>query len=384
MFELVEEPNHLARIKVMGVGGGGGNALNSMVAANLDGVEFIAANTDAQALAKSLALIKLQIGQQVTRGLGAGAVPEVGRRAALEDEERIRNLCSGTDMLFITAGLGGGTGTGAAPVIAAIAKDMGALTVAVVTKPFLFEGKRRQNQAEEGLRELRKYVDTLITIPNQRLLSVAGKGTPMMEAFKIADNVLCQAVQGISDLITVPGLINLDFADVRTIMAEMGMAVMGTGIAQGENRAHEAAQRAISSPLLEESSIEGARGVLINITGGPDLTLHEVNEAASLICEAAHEDAQVIFGSVIDERLTQEVRVTVIATGIMGAQENQQVVERKLKAVNSREEFDAAGVYLHRPSRRGESTSREAHQNDLSSLEERHLEVPTFLRRKAD
>ena len=384
MFELVEEPNHTARIKVMGIGGGGGNALNSMVSANLDGVEFVAANTDAQALAYSLAPLKLQIGQQITRGLGAGAMPDIGRRAALEDEARIQELCEGTDMLFITAGLGGGTGTGAAPVIAAIAKEMGMLTVAVVTKPFLFEGKRRQVQAEIGLRELRKHVDTLITIPNQRLLSVAGKGTSMKDAFKIADDVLCQAVQGISDLITVPGLINLDFADVRTIMSEMGVAVMGTGTASGENRAHEAAQKAISSPLLEESSIEGARGILINISGGSDLTLYEVNEAASLIYESAHEDAHVIFGSVIDESLEDEVRVTVIATGLAHAEEREEIVERKLKTVNSRDEFEGAAVYRNRPPWRGDASSRDAQQSDLSSLEERHLEVPTFLRRKAD
>jgi cell division protein FtsZ len=304
-----------ARIKVIGVGGGGGNAVNTMIQSGMPGVDFIAANTDAQALAANLATVKIQLGTAITKGLGAGANPAIGRDAAHEDAEVIRQLLEGADMVFITAGMGGGTGTGGAPVIATVAKELGALTVGVVTKPFLFEGKRRMRQAEEGMQSLKKAVDTLITIPNQRLLSVSGRNTPIMETFKKADDVLLQAVRGISDLITVQGLINLDFADVRTIMSEMGMAMMGAAVAEGENRAVEAAQRAISSPLLDDISIQGARGVLINITGGSDLSLHEVNEAATLIQEEAHEDANIIFGAVIDDRMGDKLRITVIATG---------------------------------------------------------------------
>ena len=316
MIELVGKNDGLgARIKVIGVGGGGGNAVNTMIASGLPGVEFLAANTDMQALGASLAPTKIQLGAQLTKGLGAGANPEVGRQAALEDSEMIRDQLAGTDMVFITAGMGGGTGTGGAPVVARIAKELGALTVAVVSKPFQFEGKRRMRQADDGMRELKDAVDTLIAIPNQRLLAIAARNTPLLEMFKKADDILLQAVRGISDLITVHGLINLDFADVRTIMAEMGMAMMSTGSATGENRAIEAAQRAIASPLLEDVSIRGAKGVLINITGSHDLSLHEVNEAASLIQEEAHEDANIIFGAVIDERMGDEIRITVIATG---------------------------------------------------------------------
>jgi len=315
VMDEVLEASEGARIKVVGVGGGGGNAINTMIAAGLPGVEFIAANTDAQALRANLAGIKIQLGEQLTRGLGAGGNPDIGKRAALEDVERITGLLQGADMVFVTAGMGGGTGTGAAPIVAKIAKDLGALTVGVVTKPFLFEGKRRGRQAEDGIRELKASVDTLIAIPNQRLLSVAGRNSSILESFKKADDVLLHAVRGIADLITVHGLINLDFADVRSIMCEMGMAMMGAASATGENRAVEAAQRAISSPLLEEVKIAGARGVLINITGGPDLSLHEVNEAASLVQEEADEDANIIFGAVIDESLGDEVRITVIATG---------------------------------------------------------------------
>jgi len=304
-----------ARIKVIGVGGAGGNAVNTMIAAGLPGVDFVSANTDAQALRTNLAPLKMQLGEKLTRGLGAGGNPEVGKRAALEDVERLAEHLNGADMVFVTAGMGGGTGTGAAPVVAKVAKELGCLTVGVVTKPFLFEGKRRSKQADEGLRELKASVDTLITIPNQRLLTVAGRNSSIVESFKKADDILLQAVRGIADLITVHGLINLDFADVRAIMAEMGMAMMGAAVAAGENRAVEAAQRAISSPLLEEVAISGARGVLINITGGPDLSLHEVNEAASLIQEEADEDANIIFGAVIDESMGDEVRITVIATG---------------------------------------------------------------------
>ena len=304
-----------ARIKVVGVGGGGGNAVNTMIAAGLQGVDFMTANTDAQALKANLASVKLQLGAAFTKGLGAGGNPEVGRKAATEDLERIREMLTGADMVFVTAGMGGGTGTGGAPVVARVARELGALTVGVVTKPFHFEGKKRGRQAEDGMRELKANVDTLIAIPNQRLLAVAGRNMSILETFKKADDVLLQAVRGISDLITVHGLINLDFNDVRTIMSEMGMALMGAATASGEDRAVEAAQKAISSPLLEDVSIQGARGVLINITGGPDLTIHEVNEAATLIQEEADDEANIIFGAVIDESLNDQIRITVIATG---------------------------------------------------------------------
>ena len=312
---LDEDPMLPARIKVVGVGGGGGNAVNRMIDSNLRGIEFIAANTDLQALSKCRAQSRLQLGSQLTRGLGAGADPEVGRKAALEDTEEILRLLDGADMVFLTAGLGGGTGTGAAPIIASLAAEIGALTVAVVTKPFSFEGRRRMQLAERGIEELRGAVDTVIAIPNERLLSFVDRGTPLSDAFLMADDVLRQAVQGISDLITVPGEVNCDFADVKTIMSGMGMALMGTGVAKGENRALEAAQRAVSSPLLEDTSIQGARGVLINITGGADLTLHEVAEAARTISEAVDPDANIISGLVIDRHLEDEMKVTVIATG---------------------------------------------------------------------
>ncbi|MEA2462691.1 MAG: cell division protein FtsZ [Acidobacteriota bacterium] len=308
-----------AKIKVIGVGGGGGNAVNRMIQAGIKGVEFLVANTDVQAMRSALAPVKLQIGGKLTKGLGAGANPDVGKQAALEDTDRILEALSGADMIFITTGMGGGTGTGAAPIIASLAAELGALTVAVVTKPFGFEGKRRRVQAEHGIRALRDTVDTLITIPNERLLNFVERGTSLNDAFKIADDILRQAVQGISDLITVPGEINLDFADVKTIMHGMGMALMGTGVSSGEHRAVEAAQRAISSPLLEEASIEGAKGVLINVTGGHDMTLFEVHEAASIIQEAADEEANIIFGTVIDPRMKDEIKVTVIATGFDAA-----------------------------------------------------------------
>ncbi len=304
-----------ARIKVIGVGGGGNNAVNRMVKEGLDGVEFIVANTDLQALRANAAPVKLQLGAKLTKGLGAGADPNVGRQAALEDTEQLIQTLDGADMVFVTTGLGGGTGTGGAPVIAALATQLGALTIAVVTKPFKFEGKKRAAQAERGLDELRECVDSVITIPNERLLATIDRSTPLLMAFAAADDVLRQAIQGISDLILVPGLINLDFADVKTIMTGMGVAVMGTGIAEGANRAVEAAQRAISSPLLEDASVEGARGVIINVTGGSDLSLMEVSEASSIIHEAAHEDANIIFGAVIDPRLEGRVKITVIATG---------------------------------------------------------------------
>jgi cell division protein FtsZ len=315
MIELVESPDPGARIKVIGAGGCGGNAVNHMIVAGVRCVDFVVVNTDAQALQNNQAPVKMPIGQNLTRGRGAGGNPEIGKKAALEDEELIRDLVADAEMVFVTAGMGGGTGTGAAPVIARIAREMGALTVGVVTKPFQFEGRKKAAQAEQGLRELKAAVDTLITIPNQRLLSVASRTMSLREAFQKADDVLLQAVRGISELVTIHGLINLDFADVRSIMAEMGMAMMGAASGSGENRAVEAAQKAISSPLLEDVSIKGARGLLINFTGGPDMSLFEVNEAASLIHEEAHEDANIIMGAVIDERLADEIRVTVIATG---------------------------------------------------------------------
>src|SRR6185369_2041653 len=304
-----------ARIKVIGVGGGGSNAVNRMVQGGLEGVEFIVANTDLQALRASPAPCKLQIGGKLTKGLGAGADPNVGRQAALEDTESILSALDGADMIFVTTGLGGGTGTGAAPVIASLASELGALTIAVVTKPFTFEGKKRQMQAERGLEALKDCVDTIITIPNQRLLTIIDRNTPLTEAFATADDVLRQAIQGISDLILVPGLINLDFADVRTIMSGMGLAMMGTGVAEGPDRAMEAARKAISSPLLEGASVNGSRGVIINVTGGPDLSLVEVSEAASIVQEAADEEANIIFGAVVDPALKGKVKITVIATG---------------------------------------------------------------------
>jgi len=304
-----------ARIKVVGVGGGGSNAVNRMVQAGLEGVEFIVANTDLQALKLNAAPHKLQIGGKLTKGLGAGADPNVGRQAALEDTDKLIEALDGADMVFVTTGLGGGTGTGAAPVIASLASELGALTIAVVTKPFRFEGRKRQTQAERGLEELRECVDTVITIPNERLLATIARTTSLNDAFTNADDVLRQAIQGISDLILVPGMINLDFADVKTIMAGMGIAIMGTGYADGDGRALEAANAAISSPLLEDASVKGARGVIINVTGGPDLSLVEVSEASAIIQEAAHEEANIIFGAVVDPSMEGRVKITVIATG---------------------------------------------------------------------
>ena len=377
MFEL-EETRDSAKIKVIGLGGGGSNAINRMMEARFTGVEFIVANTDSQALRASPAPLKIQLGARLTQGLGAGADPEVGKNAALEDREQIKKLLEGADMVFVTAGLGGGTGTGSAPIVAATAKEMGILTVAVVTKPFAFEGRRRSQQAEAGLAELRGVVDTLITIPNQRLLAVVDRGTPLIEAFKVADTVLLQAVQGISDLILVPGLINLDFADVRTIMAGMGMALMGAGVGKGENRALDAAQKAVASPLLDETSIDGARGILINFTGGSDLSLHEVEEAARIVQEAAHEEAHIIFGAVIDPSLQDEVRITVIATGFS---------ERKESSQPSGKVVD-----LPRPVRPGVPTTKDWRRRVPADIRaegeseptEEDLDVPAFLRRQAD
>lgn len=314
LFEENQESKS-AKIKVIGVGGGGCNAVNTMILSHLEGVEFIAVNTDIQAMGLSMAPQKLQIGSKLTKGLGAGANPHIGREAALEDSDKIRELLMGADMVFVTAGMGGGTGTGAAPVIAHIARELGALTVAVVTRPFSFEGSKRAHRADEGILELKLNADTLIAIPNQKILGLVEKTTPLTSAFKIADDVLHQAVHGIADLITTPGLINVDFADVRTIMSYNGRAVMGMGRASGPNRAAEAAQKAVNSPLLDDGSVEGAQGILINITGGPDLSLHEVEEASSIIQKGADPDANIIFGSVINEEFSDELVVTVIATG---------------------------------------------------------------------
>jgi cell division protein FtsZ len=331
-IQYQEEMPRGARIKVIGVGGGGGNAVNRMIQARVEGVEFIAANTDVQALQLCQAPVKLQLGVKLTSGLGAGANPDVGRRAALEDSDKIIEALEGADMVFVTAGLGGGTGTGAAPVIASLASEMGALTVAVVTRPFAFEGKRRMKQAEKGMAELLESVDTMIVIPNEKLLAVA-KDAGFFESFRIADDVLRQGVQGISDIITIPGIINRDFADVKTTMAGMGYAVMGTALRSGANRAIEAAQAAMASPLLEDGAIDGARGILINISGSSTLRLSEVNEASSLIQDAAHEDANIIFGAVLDESMGDDVKITVIATGFR--QEQQEHPERRERMLSA-------------------------------------------------
>lgn len=366
-----EPPITGARIKVIGIGGGGGNAVNRMIEAGIEGIEFIVANTDLQALKRSKAPIKIQLGGRLTKGLGAGANPNVGREAALEDTDKIIEVLEGADMVFVTTGLGGGTGTGGAPIIASLATELNALTVAVVTKPFHFEGRRRMLQAEEGLRELHECVDTVITIPNERLLHTVDKSAPLGDAFRVADDVLRQAVQGISDLITVSGLINLDFADVKTIMAGMGLALMGAGRASGANRAIEATQQAISSPLLEEATIQGARGVLINITGGPDLTLYEVNEAASMIREAADEDANIIFGAVIDETMRDEMKITVIATGFV------REAVSMASSPTSVPQPAAPPRYTQRP---GDDLTRPG----VNASRSEDLDVPTFIRKKAD
>jgi cell division protein FtsZ len=360
-----------ARIKVIGIGGGGSNAVNRMIEAGIDGIEFLVANTDLQALKRSRAPIKIQLGSRLTKGLGAGADPGVGREAALEDTDKIIEVLEGADMVFVTTGLGGGTGTGAAPIIASLATELDALTVAVVTKPFHFEGRRRMQQADQGLRELRECVDTVITIPTERLLHTVERGVSLADSFKVADDVLRQAVQGISDLITVPGLINLDFADVKSIMQGMGMALMGAGRATGENRAIEATQQAISSPLLEEATIQGAKGVLINITGGPDLTLFEVNAASSIIRESADDDANIIFGAVIDETLTDEMKITVIATGF----------DREAASVVS---AAATTAIPAPPPRFVARPADDLPRPMMANPRVDDLDVPTFIRKKAD
>ncbi len=406
MIEFDENKNLAAKVKIIGIGGGGNNALNTMISYQLSGVDFIAANTDAQALAENMAPFKLQLGENLTKGLGAGANPEIGRQAALEDVEKIREALKGADMVFITAGLGGGTGTGGAPVVAEVAREMGALTVAIVTKPFLFEGKKRMKQAEEGLANLKMTADALITIPNQRLLGISGKSMTLIEAFKKADDVLYHAAKGISDIIVGHGIINLDFADVRTVMAETGLALMGTGIASGENRSVEAAQKAISSPLLEDITIEGAMGLLINITGGENMTLNEINEATTLIQKEAHEDANVIWGMVVDRTMKEEIRVTVIATGFgrkeekksfqfkkgapisfglrepskdlsgfsPGPKPNHRDIPAFMRKVKTNERFDELKL----------EPLQDFSVQDFSMEDEDRFDIPTFLRKQAD
>lgn len=370
MFELVDSYSDNANIKVVGVGGGGGNAVAHMLQTAIEGVDFICANTDVQALKKSQARVQLQIGANITKGLGAGANPELGRQAALEDRDRIQEVLSGADMVFITTGMGGGTGTGAAPVIAQIAKDMGILTVAVVTKPFPFEGKRRMEQAMNGIRELEKQVDSLIVIPNEKLLSVMGKSASLMDAFNAANDVLHSAVQGISELITRPGLINVDFADVRTVMEGMGAAMMGTGVASGENRAREAAEAAIHSPFLEDIELMGARGILVNVTAGPDLTIGDYNEIGEIIREMAAEDANVKIGTAIDMDMAGEIRVTVVATGLNAKQAAQG--ERPRVVVNNE----------GRAHMRAEPVVAPMVGNTALNLD--LVDIPAFLRRQAD
>ncbi len=377
MFELMDTYGQQAVIKVIGVGGGGGNAVGHMVAANIDGVEFINANTDAQALKRSAASTVLQLGANLTKGLGCGADPTIGRQAAVEDRERIAEVLAGADMVFITAGMGGGTGTGAAPVVAQVAQDSGILTVAVVTKPFLFEGKKRMSVAEQGIRELTEYVDSVITIPNEKLLTVLGKEATLLDAFGKANDVLQGAVQGIAELITRPGLINVDFADVRTVMAEMGMAMMGSASAVGENRANEAALAAISSPLLEDINISGARGLLVNVTAGLGMSIGEFEEVGTTVKEFAADDATLVVGTVIDPELQEELRVTIVATGLGQGQKRPQpyhVVKTGTGTVDY-EELDTPTVIRNRRSSQHQAVGEGA-------LE--YLDIPAFLRKQAD
>jgi len=391
-FDFDETNTPTARMKVIGVGGAGGNAVNRMIYAGLTGVEFIAVNSDLQALNTCKAPIRLQIGKNLTKGLGAGANPDVGRRAIEEDKDTVFNALKDTDMVFVTAGMGGGTGTGAAPIVAEIAKDLGALTVAIVTKPFLFEGPKRMNRAEEGLVELKERVDTLIVIPNQRLLSIVSKDTRLNRAFQMADEVLYNATKGISDLISVPGLINLDFADVKTVMSEMGDALMGSAVASGEDRAIEAAQNAIKSPLLEDVSIAGALGLLVNITGGDDLTLSEVDVAANIVQEAVGQEANVIFGAVIDEQFKDQIRVTVIATGFNqnGRKSKATLTQRKLNFIHSSIDYLDIPTYQRQAMEEGDNGNGKDRELELELEEEKvdtnsgNYEMPTFLRRRME
>lgn len=399
MFSFQEDVLLPVRIKVIGVGGAGSNAVNTMIASGLARVDFIAANTDLQALDRSMAPYKIQLGPERTRGLGAGAKPEIGKDAALESKDHIRECLEGADMAFVTAGMGGGTGTGAAPIVASVAREMGILTVGVVTKPFQYEGQRRHKHAEEGIRDLRRHVDTLLVIPNQRLLGIVDKSTPLLEAFKVADDVLRQAIQGIADVITTAGHVNVDFADVRTVMSHTGRAVMGMGVARGLNRAIEAAQKAICSPLLEEGSVEGARGVLLNITGGPSMSLHEIEEAASIIQQTADSEANIIVGQVINPDMDEDLVVTVIATGFEGEGDigaTSVAVERTttaraskpaqpvLAGVGATSGSDRPMKDLDRPTfLRRMSDARES-LDRAALVAEDEWDVPTFLRKQPD
>jgi cell division protein FtsZ len=394
-IQLEDNTRSDARIKVIGVGGGGGNAVNRMIDTGLEGVEFVVANTDLQALRMSRAAVKIQLGVKLTNGLGAGANPEIGRKAALEDADKIMEALEGADMVFVTTGLGGGTGTGAAPIIASLASEMNALTVAVVTMPFAFEGKRRMTQAQRGLADLIDSVDTTIVIPNEKLLAVA-QNAGFFESFRVADDILRQGVQGISDIITIPGIINRDFADVKAIMAGMGYAVMGTATASGERRAVEAAQRAIASPLLEAGAIDGARGILINITGSSTLKLAEVNEASTIIQSAAHEDANIIFGAVLDEKMKDEVKITVIATGFKIIERHERSTMQRERAPSYHVAAASAGPSeaappepapppVARPQPQRETTSLDQVKNTVkASFEEDDLDVPAFIRKRGE
>lgn len=386
-FEFDESLTEGAIMKVVGVGGAGGNAINGMIQERLYGVDFVAINTDMQALEANRAEIKLQIGGNITKGLGAGADPEIGRRAMEEDRDRLAEMLTDTDLVFITAGMGGGTGTGGAPIIAEIAKDLGALTVGIVTKPFYFEGKIRMVHAEEGIDKLKEKVDTLIVIPNQRLLSIVDKNTSLFSAFRLADEILYQATKGISDLITVPGLVNLDFADVRTVMIGMGDALMGTGSASGDNKAIEAATQAISSPLLEEVSIDGAEGILVNICGGKEMTLFEVNDATSVIFDSAGSDANIIFGAVIDEEMHDEMRVTVIATGFNKKPKKQPTKEKLFIELTRPEitmkERDRPTIDRIKDIVTNEKET-DAHDNESKTFAPEDLDIPAFLRKQMD
>jgi cell division protein FtsZ len=397
-FSFHEDEMLPVRIKVIGVGGAGCNAVNTMIAAGVRGVEFIATNTDVQHLGRSQAPFKVQLGPERTKGLGAGARPEVGKESALESKEKLRETLEGTDMVFVTAGMGGGTGTGAAPIVASLARELGALTVGVVTKPFQYEGQRRMAHAEEGIRELRKHVDTLLVIPNQRLLGLVDKSTPWTEAFRVADDVLRQGIQGIADVITTPGYVNVDFADVRTVMMYTGRAIMGIGIARGTNRAAEAAHKAISSPLLEEGRVDGARGVLLNITGGPGMTLHEVDEAATIIREAADPEASIIVGQVLNPEFTEELVVTVIATGfdreeapaILRPVSHEKAMSSAVRAAQlilsppAAPAANGANKELDRPAYLRRLNGKRDGQERLGAMAEDEWDVPTFLRKQPD
>jgi len=387
MFEFDESIDQSAKIKVIGVGGGGGNAVNTMITSNIQGVDFIVANTDVQALRMSKAPVKIQLGSQSTKGLGAGANPEMGKQAALEDRERLAEILKGADMVFIAAGLGGGTGTGAAPVIADVAKELGALTVGVVTKPFTREGRQRFSKAEHGVAELRKHVDSLIVIPNDRLLGLAGKSMSILDAFKPSDDLLRQAVQGISDLLTTSGLINVDFADVKAIMSERGMAMMGIGIASGENRAVEAATKAISSPLLEEIDISGAKGVLVNISGSSNMTMDEFDDASRIIHEKVHEDANIIVGLVIDEDLGDFVKITAIATGFgdhFDLEQTKKELKDNVTQILEKREMnrDIPAFIRNRQKQQPDVFSRQ--QRGFFMDEDDQYDIPTFLRKSVD